>query len=81
MSSTHHPTPAIRPLGRGDLDAVRHRLDSSEYTYARLGLDELPQVLATRPAVGAFSVPPGPLARVTGGTLQAFLLLSALVPP
>jgi ribosomal-protein-alanine N-acetyltransferase len=83
MSSTtgHNSTAGIRPLGRTDLDAVRHLLDTSEFTYTRIGPDEMPRVLATRPAVGAFSTPPGPLARITGGTLQAILLLSTLVPP
>lgn len=72
---------AVRPLVPGDLAAVRRILDTSEFTYTRVGYDELPHVLAARPAVGAFSVPAGPLGRLTGGTLQAFLLVTSLVAP
>lgn len=71
----------VRPLVPGDLAAMRRILDTSEFTYTRVGYDELPRMLATRPAVGAFSVPAGPLGRLTGGTLQAFLLVNSLVPP
>jgi ribosomal-protein-alanine N-acetyltransferase len=71
----------VRPLGRGDLGAVRRLLQTSDYAYGRFTPDELPLLLETRPAMGVFSVPTGPLARVTGGTLQAFALLNSLVPP
>lgn len=72
---------AVRELGVSDLSALRRLLDTSEYTYYRFTQEELPHLLATRPAVGTFTVPTGPLGRVTGGTLRAFLLVSSLVPP
>lgn len=71
----------VRELGAADLGALRRLLDTSEYTYYRFTREELPRLLATRPALGVFSVPTGPLGRVTGGTLRAFLLVSSLVPP
>lgn len=74
-------TLAVRELHTADLAAVRRVLETSEYTYYRFTPEELRRVLATRPAFGAFSIPSGPLGRVTGGTLQAFLVVSALVPP
>ena len=74
-------TLAVRELGAGDLDSVRRLLETSEYTYYRFAQDELPHLLATRPSVGAFTMPPGPLARITGGTLQGYLLLNTLVSP
>lgn len=78
---TKRQSSSVRALGRGDLAAVRRLLQTSDYAYARFTADELPLLLQTRPAAGAFSLPPGPLARVTGGTLQAFLLLNSLVAP
>jgi ribosomal-protein-alanine N-acetyltransferase len=78
---TKRQSSSLRALGRGDLGAVRRLLQTSDYAYARFTANELPLLLHTRPAVGAFSVPSGPLGRVTGGTLQAFLLLNSLVPP
>ncbi len=74
-------TLAVRELGAGDLAIVRRLLETSEYTYYRFAQDELPRLLATRPSVGAFTMPPGPLARITGGTLQGYLLLNTLVSP
>jgi [ribosomal protein S18]-alanine N-acetyltransferase len=72
---------AVRALTVADESALRRLLETSEYTYVRFTPDELPRLLATRPAVGTFSVPPGPLGRVTGGTLHGFLLVNSLVPP
>jgi ribosomal protein S18 acetylase RimI-like enzyme len=72
---------AVRELLPADLGAVRRLLDTSEFTYYRFTPDELSQTLGARPAVGAYTVPPGPLGRVTGGTLQAFLLVNTLVAP
>jgi [ribosomal protein S18]-alanine N-acetyltransferase len=72
---------AVRELGTADLGAVRRLMETSEYTYYRFTPEELPRLLATRPASGAFTTPPGPLGRVTGGTLQAFALINSLVPP
>lgn len=72
---------AVRELLAADLGAVRRLLDTSEFTYYRFTPDELSRTLGARPAVGAFTVPAGPLGRVTGGTLQAFLLVNALVAP
>lgn len=71
----------IRPLRPTDELAVRRILDTSEYIHYRFEPDELPRLLERYPAVGAFSVAPGALGRVTGGTLQAFLLVNWLVPP
>jgi ribosomal protein S18 acetylase RimI-like enzyme len=76
-----HETQAVRELVGGDVAAVRRVLETSEFTYARFAPEELPRLLATRPGLGAFSLPPGPLGRVTGGTLQAFVVVSSLVPP
>jgi ribosomal-protein-alanine N-acetyltransferase len=72
---------SLRPLGRGDLGAVRRLLQTSDYAFGRFTPDELPLLLDSRPAVGAFSVPTGPLGRVTGGSMQAFALLNSLVAP
>jgi ribosomal protein S18 acetylase RimI-like enzyme len=72
---------APRELRRADVDGVLRILESSEYVHYRFDVEELPQLLASCPAAGAFSVPAGPLGRVTGGTLQAFLLVNWLVPP
>jgi ribosomal-protein-alanine N-acetyltransferase len=74
-------TVAVRELHSADLAAVRRVLETSEYTYYRFTSEELRGILATRPALGAFTIPSGPLGRVTGGTLQAFLVINALVPP
>lgn len=71
----------IRLLRPQDETAVRRILDTSEYVHYRFESDELPKALARYPAVGAFSVAPGALGQVTGGTLQAFLLVNWLVPP
>jgi ribosomal protein S18 acetylase RimI-like enzyme len=71
----------IRSLHPEDEAAVRRILDTSEYMHYRFEPDELPKVLERYPAVGAFSVVPGALGQVTGGTLQAFLLVNWLVPP
>jgi [ribosomal protein S18]-alanine N-acetyltransferase len=71
----------LRDLAMTDLAAVRHILETSEYIHYRFGPEELPRLLAELPSVGAFSRPEGRLARVTGGTLRAFLLINWLVPP
>lgn len=75
-----HEAVMARALKRSDAPALRRILTTSEYVHARVEPDELAHALATLPAVGAFSMPPGPLGRVTGGTLQAFLLVNWLVP-
>jgi ribosomal-protein-alanine N-acetyltransferase len=72
---------AVRELLPADVAAVRRLLEKSEFNYVRVTPDELPRTLAAYPAVGAFTAPSGSLGRVTGGTLQAFLLVNALVPP
>jgi ribosomal protein S18 acetylase RimI-like enzyme len=76
-----HDAMTIRLLSPQDESAVRRILDTSEYVHYRFEPDELPKILARNPAVGAFSVVPGALGQVTGGTLQAFLLVNWLVPP
>ena len=73
-------TLTLRTLKKADATAIRRILGTSEYLHYRVDGDELTRVLAALPAVGAFSVPAGPLGRVTGGTLQAFLLVNWLVP-
>lgn len=80
-SNDKRETLATRALMPNDLGAARRILETSEFIYTRVAPDELARMLASRPAMGAFSVPAGPLARVTGGTLRAFLLVNALVPP
>lgn len=72
---------ALRDLHASDEDSIRRILDTSEYVHYHFDLDQLSRLLARYPAVGAFSVPAGPLGRVAGGTLQAFLLINWLVPP
>jgi GNAT superfamily N-acetyltransferase len=74
-------TLALRDLGPGDLGAVRRILSTSEYIHYRFEPSELPHLLDAYPAVGLFSVPPGPLTRIAGGTLQGFLLLNWIVAP
>jgi GNAT superfamily N-acetyltransferase len=72
---------SVRALEQSDLGVLRRLLQTSDYVYARFTHDELPVLLQTRPAVGAFALPAGPLERVMGGGLHGFMLLSALVPP
>ncbi|HET8905901.1 MAG TPA: GNAT family N-acetyltransferase [Ktedonobacterales bacterium] len=72
---------ALRDLHASDEDSVRRILDTSEYVHYHFDLSQLPRLLERYPAVGAFSVPEGPLGRVAGGSLQAFLLVNWLVPP
>ncbi|MBF6591706.1 MAG: GNAT family N-acetyltransferase [Ktedonobacterales bacterium] len=76
-----HDALTVRGLHPPDITQVRRVLETSEYLHSRFEPEELPHLLETYPAAGAFSVPPGPLARVSGGTLQAFLLVNWLVPP
>src|SRR5262245_16824241 len=71
----------LRPLLPTDAPAVRRILDTTEYLHTRFESDELLSLLERYPGVGAFSVPPGALGRVTGGTLEAFMLVNWLVPP
>lgn len=72
---------AVRPLRVADIPAMRRILETSEYTHVRFEVDELPYLIEHFPAFGLFSVPRGRLGRLTGGTLQAFLLVTSLVPP
>lgn len=72
---------ALRDLHASDEDALRRILDTSEYVHYHFDLDQLTRLLARYPAVGAFSVPAGPLGRISGGTLQAFLLVNWLAAP
>jgi ribosomal-protein-alanine N-acetyltransferase len=71
----------VRALDAADLPSVRRILETSDYLHYRFDLQELPHLLARYPAVGAFAVTPDRLARVTPGTLRAFLLVNWLVPP
>ena len=72
---------ALRDLRPSDEDSIRRILDTSEYVHYHFELTRLPRLLERYPAVGSFSVPAGPLGRVSGGTLQAFLLVNWLAPP
>lgn len=76
-----HETLTVRELVPGDIAGLRRVLETSEYTYARFAEEELPRMLATRPGVGAFSAPPGPLGRIGRGSLLGFLLCGSVVPP
>jgi [ribosomal protein S18]-alanine N-acetyltransferase len=71
----------IRRLNARDYDAVARLTTESDYVYCRFDQRELERILASLPAVGIFSAPPGPLGRFTGGTLHAFLLVNQLAPP
>src|SRR5262249_29892016 len=71
----------VRELRPSDQTAVSHILRTSEYLHWRCETDDISGIVDSFPAAGAFSVPSGPLARVTGGTLQALLLVNWLVPP
>jgi len=72
---------ALRDLHASDESGIRHILDTSEYVHFHFDLDQLARLVERYPAVGAFSIPAGPLGRVSGGTLQAFLLINWLAPP
>ncbi len=61
----------VRELSSVDLPAMRRLVNTSEYVYARFGLEELPRLLARKPGVAAFS----------GDSLQAFMLTNLLAPP
>lgn len=76
-----HNALAVRELGPADEAAIRRILDTSEYIHCRFDVDQLGTLLARYPAVGLFTSPTGPLGRVSGGTLQAFLMVNWLVPP
>jgi ribosomal protein S18 acetylase RimI-like enzyme len=71
----------IRRLNARDYDAIARVATDAHYVYSRFDQRELQRILNVLPAVGAFVAPPGPLGRVTGGTLRAFLLLNQLTPP
>lgn len=76
-----HDALTTRDLRPEDSEAVQRILSTSEYIHYRFEPHELPRLLERYPAVGALSVPPGPLGRVAGGTLQAFVMTTWLVPP
>lgn len=78
---TRQDTMMLRDLRASDEDSIRRILDTSEYVHYHFDLEQLSHMLDRYPAVGAYSVPPGPLGRISGGTLQAFLLVNWLVPP
>jgi ribosomal-protein-alanine N-acetyltransferase len=71
-----------RPLHTTDLTAVRRILETSAFTYARFTDAELPSLLGSRPAIGAFTVPNNPLSiMLNTSSLQAFLVTGSLVAP
>jgi [ribosomal protein S18]-alanine N-acetyltransferase len=74
-------TLTVRALRRADMAQARRLLDTSEYVHYRFSPDEMPRLVELYPSVGAFSTAPGPLARVLGGSLQAFLLVNEMSPP
>jgi [ribosomal protein S18]-alanine N-acetyltransferase len=63
----------IRLLDSGDVVAVERIYHGSEWVSAHFVPAELPRLLATQPAVGAFDR--------TGTQLLAFLLATSLIPP
>jgi len=71
----------LRELDGRDIGGVRRILETSEYIHYRFTSDELPGLIGRLPAVGAFSVPTGRLARNAEPALRAFLLVNWLVPP
>ena len=72
---------ALRDLDNTDVPRVRRILETSEYIHYRFGPEELPRLIGRLPAVGAFSVPSGRLARIAEPGLRAFMLVNWLVPP
>lgn len=72
---------SLRDLESTDVNRVRRILETSEYIHYRFGPEELPRLIGRLPAVGAFSVPSGRLARITDPGLRAFMLVNWLVPP
>lgn len=74
-------TLAIRELRRSDLAQARRLIDTSEYVHYRFSQDEMARLVDLYPAAAAFSVAPGPLARVLGSSLQSFLLVNEMSPP
>lgn len=78
---TQQEVMALRDLHASDEDSIRRILDTSEFVHYHFDLDQLSRLLERFPAIGAFSVPSGPLGRISGGTLQAFLLINWLAPP
>jgi GNAT superfamily N-acetyltransferase len=71
----------VRRLNAHDFDAIARIATDADYVYSRFDQRELERILDSLPAIGAFTAPPGPLGRYTGGTLRAFLLLNQLSPP
>src|SRR3954451_20838071 len=71
----------VRRLNARDYDAIARIATEADYVYSRFDQLELTRILDELPAVGAFTAPPGPLGRITGGMLHAFLLLNQLSPP
>jgi GNAT superfamily N-acetyltransferase len=71
----------VRRLNAHDYDAIARIATDADYVYSRFDQRELERILDALPAIGAFTAPPGPLGRFTGGTLRAFLLLNQLSPP
>lgn len=74
-------TLTVRPLRRTDMAQARRLLDTSEYVHYRFSPEEMTHLVDLYPGVGAFSAAPGPLGRVLGGALQAFLLVNELSAP
>lgn len=74
-------TLTVRELRRADLAQARRLLETSEYVHYRFSPSEMARLVDLYPSVGAFSVAPGPLGRVLGGSLQAFLLVNEMSPP
>ncbi len=74
-------TLTLRELRHPDVAQARRILDTSEYVHYRFGPDELPHLVDLYPGVGAFSGAPGPLGRMMGGSLQAFIQVNEMAPP
>lgn len=76
-----HETLTLRALRRPDVAQARRILDTSDYVHYRFAPDEFERLVELYPGVGAFSGSPGPLGRMLGGSLQAFLQINEMTPP
>ncbi|HEX8996683.1 MAG TPA: GNAT family N-acetyltransferase [Ktedonobacterales bacterium] len=76
-----HETLTLRALRHTDVAQARRILDTSEYVHYRFSPDDLGRLIELYPGVGAFSGAPGPLGRVMGGSLQAFMQVNEMTPP
>jgi ribosomal-protein-alanine N-acetyltransferase len=74
-------TLTMRELRRLDVAQARRILDTSEYVHYRFAPDELERLIELYPGMGAFNGAQGPMGRMMGGSLQAFMQVNELTPP